>query len=138
MNLFKKIILYLFGLFLLLFGNRKYLGNAKVSFKKDNLDDIEKQFGKQKLKYDTIQDKLANPTLYFHTVRIDVSTIGQKSNKQNASNIEAAGPSFGEINRATQKVKLFYFGFFSCCYTASQYSFSNPQSLISCINGKLA
>lgn len=94
MKLLKKIILYFFGLFLLLFGNRKYLEEARASLKKDNPninEDIEQRFGKQKLTYDTIQNKLSNPTLYFQTIRADVSTIGMKSNKKDAENIESAG-----------------------------------------------
>ncbi|HBX47128.1 hypothetical protein [Limibacterium fermenti] len=94
MEVVKKIVLYLFGLFILLFGNRKG-PESGVSTQEPNVDlnkDIEKRFHVHTLLYNTIQDRLTNPAVHFRTERIDVGSVEKTSSPSKKTQTETAKP----------------------------------------------
>lgn len=74
MILLKKIVLYLFGLLLLIFGNKKEIDTIVDTLMPTKPEDVnknvEEHFEVQKLSYDKERNKLINNTPYFEVVRV--------------------------------------------------------------------
>lgn len=85
MNWIKKTVLYILGLILLLFGNKKALEAITETLMptkpKDVNSRIEDRFEVQKLIFDTDKQKLTNPTPYFEVIKVG-ETGSQKVRKK--------------------------------------------------------
>ena len=84
----KQISLYILGVVLLLFGNRKalelFLQNDATDDELNGEDeklDIYKRFEIQRLKFNEQTNELNNPVPYFEIMRIDESDIGVRGAK---------------------------------------------------------
>lgn len=85
MNWIKKTVLYILGLILLLFGNKKALEAITETLMPTKPEDvnsrIEDRFEVQKLIFDKDKQKLTNPAPYFEVIRVD-ETRSQKVRKE--------------------------------------------------------
>ena len=85
MNWIKKTVLYILGLILLLFGNKKALEAITETLMPTKPEDvnsrIEDRFEVQKLIFDKDKQKLTNPTPYFEVIRVG-ETGSQKVRKE--------------------------------------------------------
>lgn len=101
---FKASILYLLGLFLLLFGNREIFQNLLNNYKKEKeqnkIHEVEltrnKFFETQTLEYNKENKNLRNPYLYIQTVHlgsIDFKSLNKASRIESGNLIENASES---------------------------------------------
>lgn len=102
MSRIKTFVLYLLGVVLLVFGNRKIFSDLwNTLFPKKPIDynkDIEKGFSHENIEYDSIQGRFVNHAEYFEIVRYgddvtDVMKQARSTTRIESDNAETASDS---------------------------------------------